>query len=231
MDEGKWLFIYQNYLFLIGEGVQAPDHYSLFFAENFLLNPGETALDLTTGSGFHAIMLASRASRVVGVDINPLCVRCARHNVLLNGLEKIVEIRQGDLFSALSSEERFDLIVAWPPLLPTRPGKERNDWFGVANEGGPDGRRVIDRIIAGVAFFLRPNGRLQLMQPWYTDIDKSLQALRVIGFEVAITAERYFPVGVLSYERAEYLAEIGFPLIEQDGQLLQHHALITARRL
>ena len=44
-----------------------------------------TALDMGTGSGVGAVFAARRGYQVVGVDLNPDAVRCARANVLLNG--------------------------------------------------------------------------------------------------------------------------------------------------
>src|SRR5580658_5400326 len=60
-------------------------------------------LDMGTGSGVGA------------VDINPAAVRCARINALLNEVEPRIEVRQGDLFSALG-DERFDLVLFNPPF-------------------------------------------------------------------------------------------------------------------
>lgn len=228
MAKGRHLFIYKDKIFLLDDWVHGPDRYSLFLEENISIDRDDIALDLVTGSGFHAIMMAEKASKVVGVDINPHCVKCAKRNVLLNGLEDIVEIRCGDLFEAIEPEEKFDLIVAWPPVFPTPTGRERNDWFGIATEGGEDGRKITDRIIRGAARFLRQNGRLQILHAWYNNIPKSIEMLRALGFRVEITAETYFPVGQLSYERAAYLEKIGFPLIERNGELVQYHAVVTA---
>lgn len=70
-------------------------------------------------------------------------------NVLINHVENIVSIREGNLFEALHPTEQFDLIVGWPPQMPTPPEKERTDWYGLANFGGIDGRKVLDAIILG----------------------------------------------------------------------------------
>jgi release factor glutamine methyltransferase len=78
-----------------------------------LLAPGARVLDLGTGSGIGAIFAAPRAGSVLATDINPHAVRCARINVLLNGLEDRVEVRQADLFDGLA--ECFDLVLFNPP--------------------------------------------------------------------------------------------------------------------
>ena len=145
--DGIRLFVYKERVFTLGDCIQPPDVYSIFLEQNILIADGDIALDITTGSGFHAIMMADRAKQVVGIDIDVNNVKCAKRNVLLNELENKVQIRTGDLFSAIDSEEKFDLIVAWPPVLPTPPQKERNDPIGITNNAGIDGRKYIDQII------------------------------------------------------------------------------------
>src|SRR3989304_1477034 len=73
------------------------------------------ALDLGTGCGIGAIFAARLGYTAVGVDINPQAVRCARVNVLLNGLEDRVEVRPGDLLGPVAGE-RFDLVLFNPPF-------------------------------------------------------------------------------------------------------------------
>jgi hypothetical protein len=60
------------------------------------LRPGATLLDVGTGSGILAIAAARLgASRVLALDTDPLAVRIARENVILNGVEAVVEVEMG----------------------------------------------------------------------------------------------------------------------------------------
>jgi release factor glutamine methyltransferase len=81
---------------------------------------GKRALDMGTGSGSGAVFAALRGFDVVAVDINPEAVRCARINLMMNGLEPHVDVRQGDLFGPLG-QERFDLVLFNPPFFRGRP--------------------------------------------------------------------------------------------------------------
>src|SRR5258708_40043817 len=81
---------------------------------------GARALDMGTGSGVGAVFAARRGFQVVGVDLNPDAVRCARANVLLNGLEERIEIRHGAPFEPVSGE-RFDLVLWNPPFFRGKP--------------------------------------------------------------------------------------------------------------
>ena len=68
-------------------------------------------LDFGTGSGVLALAAAAwGASRVLAVDLNPLCVKTARNNVNLNGLEDRVVVKEGRAEDF--SDEPADLVVA-----------------------------------------------------------------------------------------------------------------------
>jgi len=58
------------------------------------VEPGQTIVDLGTGSGIVALSLAKRmkSGRVIGIEIQPRLAECARTNVRSNGLESLVEI-------------------------------------------------------------------------------------------------------------------------------------------
>lgn len=227
MAKGKHLFFYKDKLFILSDNVYHPEKYSIFFEEHINITGGDSVLDLCTGSGFLAIMVSDKVKKVTAIDINPFSVDCAILNVKLNELTN-VEVRLGDLFEAVDQSEKFDLIISWPPIFPTPVEKRRKDWVGIATEGGEDGRSVIDKIILNASKFLNKNGRLQILHAWYANIEKSMEMLKNNGFNVSVTAECYFPLGQISYERAEHLTTLGYPPIERDGQLLQYHALITA---
>jgi len=79
--------------------------------------PVRAALDLCTGSGVHAVLAAGHAKRVVAVDLNARAARCAQFNGRIAGADHM-EVLVGDLYEHLR-EERFDLITANPPFVPS----------------------------------------------------------------------------------------------------------------
>jgi methylase of polypeptide subunit release factors len=107
-------------------------------------------LDLGTGCGIGAIFAARLGCTVVGVDINPQAVRCARLNLLLNCLEHRVEIRPGDLFDPVAAE-RFDLVLFNPPFYRGAPRDPLDQAWRA-----PD---VFERFAAGLRDVLTPGGR------------------------------------------------------------------------
>jgi len=67
-------------------------------------------LDIGCGQGRLLKLLASRAQRVVGVDIDPDARRLARAELLLAGLPNCT-LRQGDMFSLPFADGEFDTII------------------------------------------------------------------------------------------------------------------------
>ena len=73
------------------------------------------ALDLGTGCGVQALLLAAHASTVVATDVNQRALDYAAFNAALNGVTNI-EFRHGSLLEPVRGEQ-FDLIVSNPPYV------------------------------------------------------------------------------------------------------------------
>jgi release factor glutamine methyltransferase len=91
--------------------------YSLSKQLQQLHNKNITILDLCTGSGAIACMLAKELSEahIYAADIAKKAVVLARKNAAKNGITNITCI-QSDLFNALKNK-KFDLIVSNPPYI------------------------------------------------------------------------------------------------------------------
>jgi HemK-related putative methylase len=147
------------------------------------------ALDLGTGSGIGAIFAARCGYHVVGVDINPEAVRCARINVLLNNLEGRVEIREGDLFAPVAGD-RFDLVLFNPPFYRGTP-VDRLDQAWRATD-------VIERFASGLNDALRPTGEARIVLSTDGEWRATLAALETRGFTIRPVASRDFGNEVLT---------------------------------
>lgn len=121
------------------------------------------AIDLCTGSGAIAATLQRRrpSALVVGADIDPGAVACAR----TNGVEAL----RGDLFEPVPSEFEgaTDVVVAVVPYVPTDalgylPHDARTYEAPSHHHGGPDGTDVLRRVVADAPRFLRAGGALLL---------------------------------------------------------------------
>ncbi|HTQ79665.1 MAG TPA: methyltransferase [Thermoanaerobaculia bacterium] len=143
-------------------------------------------LDMGTGSGVGAIFAARRGFAGMGIDLNPVAVRCARANVLLNGLESRIEIREGNLFRPVAGE-RFDLVLFNPPFFRGEP----RDAFDLAWRSTD----VLERFAAGLPAALNPGGRALILLS--TDGDRAgmagmLRALTDQGLALSVAARRHF---------------------------------------
>lgn len=141
------------------------------------------ALDLGTGSGIGAIFAAQRGYGVVGVDINPEAVRCARINLLLNNLEGRVEIRSGDLFTPVAGEP-FDLVLFNPPFYRGTPTDPLDQAWRATD--------VIERFASGLRQALTPMGEARIVLSTDGEWRAMLAALEARGFQMRPVASRDF---------------------------------------
>lgn len=192
--------------------VAAPNYYTDFLAEHLPEIPGGSALDLGTGSGVLALCLVKyRGARLaLGLDVSAAAVACARGNATLNGAAGAVDFFQGD-FRAWTGSEKFDLIVANPPQMPTPPGPAQGEAARrAAIDAGRDGRELLDAIAAWAPSRLAAGGRLLLAQAAFTDWDKTLLQLRREGLSAAVAATKEVIAGPLTAGRADYIEASGF---------------------
>jgi release factor glutamine methyltransferase len=170
------------------------------------LAPGATVLDLCTGSGVVAVAAARLGLRVTAVDVSRRAVLAARVNARLNGVR--VRARRGDLFAAVPGE-RFDAVVANPPYLPGGPEELPERGEQRAWEGGRDGRRLLDRILAGAPTALAPDGVLLVVHSSLCGERETLTRLNEAELEARVAARRRGPLGPLLRERAHELEARG----------------------
>jgi len=183
---------FRNYVFCVWQNVYEPSDDSFLFAENLKVCEGEKVLDLGTGCGILGIIAAKNASCVFAVDINPYAIRCAKENAKLNSVMDKMFFIQGDLFTSIKPEEKFDLILFNAPYLPSEPS-EGKSWVRRAWDGGVNGRGVINRFIREVCWYVKPKGRVLLMQSTLADVDRTLKDFNIRGFETKIVAESELP--------------------------------------
>jgi release factor glutamine methyltransferase len=146
----------------VDPGVYVPRWQTELLAQRALarLPEGGLAVDLCTGCGALAAVLASRPARVVATDVDPRSVACARSN----GVDAVV----GDLFASLSlSRAEVDVVVGVVPYVPTGElSLLQRDTFTfetpLAYDGGADGCAILRRAVAGAISALRPGGALLL---------------------------------------------------------------------
>lgn len=84
-------------------------------------NNFKTALDMCTGSGCIACMIAKLTDcQVIGADISTEALHVAFSNMEKFELFNKAIFRKSDLYSKIRDDEKFDIIVSNPPYIPTK---------------------------------------------------------------------------------------------------------------
>lgn len=130
-----------------------------------LARPGSVVVDLCCGSGAIGLAVASAVPvELHAADVSEVAVGYARRN-----LGPLGTVYAGDLFDALpaSLRGRVDVLTADVPYVPTDaiatlPPEAREHEPRVALDGGPDGRAVARRVLAGAPDWLAPGGSVLL---------------------------------------------------------------------
>jgi methylase of polypeptide subunit release factors len=136
-------------------GVHRP---SAVLAHLTVREPVERALDLCTGNGIQALLLARHARHVVATDVNPRALAFAQFNVALNGVAN-VELREGSLLEPVLGE-RFGCIACNPPYVVSP------DAAFIFRDSGLPGDRVSELLARGLPDRLEPGGYATLMASW-----------------------------------------------------------------
>ncbi len=118
----------------------------------------ERALDVGTGNGVQALLVAGHSKRVVATDVNPRALAFTELNAALSGRHN-VECRRGSLFEPVAGE-RFDLITCNAPFVVS---PERRWTY---RDGFLDGDELSHRIVREAVDHLADGGFATLMVSW-----------------------------------------------------------------
>jgi release factor glutamine methyltransferase len=130
-------------------------------------------LDLGVGSGVISVTIAKELAdcQIVAVDISPDAIEVAKRNARdlgtadkIEGTADKIEFRQSDLFTAVTSDEKFDLILSNPPYISdeeykTLPPEVLAD-PKVALTSGEEGLDAVKLILRDAPNYLTGGGRL-----------------------------------------------------------------------
>jgi release factor glutamine methyltransferase len=149
---------------------------------------GAQVLELGTGSGLVlAAMLQAGARGGMGVDLEPAAVTATQDLLTALGLDRRAEVLQGDLWQPCAGR-RFDVVVTNLPQYPLcgrLPEPRLPSW----SDGGPDGRALVDRFLAGLPAHLAPGGCALMTHNRFIGIERTQALLSGAGLiaEVACT--------------------------------------------
>lgn len=122
--------------------------------------------EVGVGSGCICVSILNevKTARAIGLDISEKALKIALQNAARHNIDKRLSFKISDVFAALENE-KFDLIVSNPPYVPaeemkTLQAEVRGYEPEIALSDGKDGLSIIEKIINGSPFFLKPGGYL-----------------------------------------------------------------------
>ena len=114
--------------------------------------PCGPVLDLCSGTGVAALLLAKTSEHTYAADLTDRCTKFASFNQRMNGIVNS-SVVMGDLYQPVAGLT-FDRIVVHPPYQPVFRHQQ------IFNSGGIDGEQITRRCIEEAYVHLRPGGRL-----------------------------------------------------------------------
>ena len=151
-----------------------PAEDTLFFADNIRDEKGKASLDMGTGSGFLAKILANNFGLVVATDINLVALRKAHESV-----ENCVCCNAAD---ALNLD--FDLVVCNLPYLPS------DEISDPAVDGLKEGVEIPMKLIRSASNLLKNNGKLIYMTSSLANYLELIKRTEQLGFSTKILAKK-----------------------------------------
>ncbi len=93
-----------------GTGTHETTYMCIEALESFI-RVGDLVYDIGCGSGILSVVAAKLgAEKVVGIDIDPVCIDVSKENIRLNSIGDKVQVYKGDLFEFV--DDKADLIVS-----------------------------------------------------------------------------------------------------------------------
>ncbi|WP_225781657.1 protein-L-isoaspartate O-methyltransferase [Xenophilus sp. Marseille-Q4582] len=131
--------------------------------QDLQVKPTDTVLEIGTGSGYMAALLAHRAARVLTLEIDEKLAKQAAQTLRANGVGN-VEVRHADGAKPLASGPTFDVIV-----LSGSVARVPQNLLGSLNNGGRLAAIVGEEPMMRAHFVTRlSEGKWETQQPWDT---------------------------------------------------------------
>lgn len=159
--------------------------------------PPGPVLELCAGVGHIGLGAIRESSRhLVMVDFSPVAQRFAEENAAANGLASQVEFRLARIEEALGADERFGLIIADPPWVPSTDTSKFPADPLTAIDGGDDGLDLARTCVDLIDQHLTETGSALLQLGNSTQVERIAEHAADLG-SVSVGETRSFDTGVI----------------------------------
>lgn len=171
-----------------------PSTISIMMAETMTIEPGDTVVDVGSGSGILAILAAKLgAEHVHAVDISPDAIEVGTANADRHGVADRITFYSGSLFDPLPENLQADVIIGDVSGIPDELARETG-WFPSGVGGGPTGAELPMRMLEAARQRLRKGGRLFLPTGSLQDEAAILDRARALFERLRGLGERMIPL-------------------------------------
>jgi len=172
---------------IITKNVFWPGDDTELFVKLFTVHPGESVLDVCTGSGVIAVFAAYKgAKKIVATDINPDAVKCAKDNAKFHGFSDIIDVRLSDMFGSVEDYEKFDVITVNLPFMNRRAPDV------VASSVWDTDLCAHKKFFSDAGKYLKQKGRIYLCHANFGAINEMKRMTKDAGFSIKSIGKKEF---------------------------------------
>lgn len=179
----KYIINFRGINLVIYPGILNPNYTKVsgFLSDNINIKHGSKVLDMFCGSGAIGILHSKNAESVLETDISTEASDCTQENIKLLDLKNVYS-RISDIWENIEDKEKFDVIIANPPLLPISPNTDFEKNF--ADSKNMD---ITKRFIEGCPKHLNKNGLAYIATSTASNISQDRQQDGDIAIKTALS--------------------------------------------
>lgn len=185
-------FTYEGRQFVVFPHVYSPTVFpsTFYIIDNMAITPGQSFLELGSGTGLLAIAAALKgANPVFATDISPIAVANTQENARRYDL--VIDVREGSVFDPIGADEKFDVILWNAPYMHVN----KTDLTPIEAALYDPFYRGLTQFFAEGKKHLNPGGKLWFgASNTHMHMDVLQQLLDTYGWTMRIIAEKTVPL-------------------------------------